>query len=161
MKYTKIIVTLTTIFFLAISNVCAQNAAKPVAIDVLKARENLLKETTQLNKLKIKLADLKANVQKQKQDLQKANDRSSKTAAESKSLSIKASANAGDQKLTKKASNAAKAAYKDARTAQKITSRLNANHKKIKSYESDIEKMRGKIEQMDQQLKFSENPTNQ
>lgn len=157
MKYKKILFALTTLFFLATSNAHAQNTVKPVAIDVLRAREDLLKETTKLNKLKIKLADLNEDIKEQEKDLEKANERSSKTAAESKSLSIKASANPGDHKLTKKASRSAKAAYKDARNAQKITSKLNSNTRKIKSYESDIEKLRAKIEQMDQQLKFSEN----
>ena len=161
MKYTRILFALIALFILATSSKShAQNAGKPVAIDVLKARENLLKETTKLNKLKIKLADLKAEVVKQEQELQKANDRSSKTAAESNLLSTKASANAGDQKLTQKASRAAKEAYNDARNAKKITSKLHSNNKKLKSYESDIEKLRAKIEQMDQQLNFSENPNN-
>jgi chromosome segregation ATPase len=161
MKYTKLLFAIAAVFIFATTNtVNAQNTVKPVAMDVLEARKDLLKETTKLNKLKIKLSDLQAKVKEQEKNLEKANDRSAKTAVESKVFSVKASANTGDGKLTNRASSAAKKSYNDARKAQKLTNTLNANNRKIKSYETDIEKLRTKIEKMDQQLKFSENTNN-
>lgn len=161
MKYTKLLFALAAVFiFTVTNNVNAQSTAKPVSIDVLKARKDLLRETTRLNKLKITLVDLQAKVKEQEKDLKNVNDRSTKTAVESKTLSVKAGANAGDKKLANRASRAAKSSYNDARKAQKLTNAVNTNRRKIKSYETDIEKLTIKIEKMDQQLKFSENINN-
>ena len=77
--------------------------------------------------------------------LNKANDQSTRSVVESKELSAKMSANAGDEKSAKKASRAAKTAYNDARKAQKLTVQLKSNKQKTSSLESDIEKSKAKI----------------
>lgn len=161
MKQIKIllITTITSLFILN-ANVNAQNKTTPVSMEVLTAREDLLKESTKLNKLKIKLSDSKEKVVGLEKDLEKANERSTKSAVDSKQLSIKASENAGDNRLANKASREAKSAYRDAKNAQKLANRLNSEQRKIKSYESDIEKLKAKIEMMDQQLKFIDTTRN-
>lgn len=157
MKYTKILTLIIVATFLFFNNVKAQNASKPVSIDVLKSREALLKETTNLNRLKIKLTNLNAEVSKFEAKLNKANERSIKSAEESKKLADKMSANPGDEKSAKRASKAAKSSYSDARKAQKLTDNLKSTKNKILGLESDIEKLKIKIAKMDEQLKFSEN----
>lgn len=52
----------------------AQEAPKPVSIEVLKTRDALLKETTKLNGLKIKLANAEAQTKKLEKDIVTAND---------------------------------------------------------------------------------------
>lgn len=155
MKHTKIITLLIVALFFFFGTANAQTKAQPVSIDVLKAREALLKETTNLNKLKIKLANSSAGIPKLEADVNKANDRSTKSAVESKELSTKMSANTGDGKAAQKASKAAKTAYNDARKAQKSTDKLKSAKQKIAGLESDIEKSKAKIAKMDEQLKFS------
>lgn len=155
MKYTRILSLVIVALFFFFSNANAQTPAQPVSIDVLKAREALLKETTNLNKLKIKLANASAGIPKLEADLNKANDRSTKSAVESKDLSTKMSANTGDGKAAQRASKAAKRAYSDARKAQKSTDKLKSAKQKIAGLESDIEKSKAKIAKMDEQLKFS------
>lgn len=155
MKYTKILSLLIVAIFFFFGSVKAQTTPQPVSIDVLKAREALLKETTNLNKLKIKLANSSAGIPKLEAELNKANDRSTKSAVESKELSTKMSANTGDGKAAQRASKAAKKAYSDARKAQKSTDKLKSAKQKIEGLESDIEKSKAKIAKMDEQLKFS------
>lgn len=139
------------------STVKAQDAANPLSIEVLKDREALLKENTNLNKLKIKLTNKQAEIPKLEEKISSANERSAKSAVESKNLSTKMNDNGSDQKLAKKASRAAKESYNDARKVQKLADELSATKQKISGLESDIEKLRLKIEKMDQQLKFTSN----
>lgn len=157
MKYTKNLSLFIIALFFFLGNVSAQTIPAPVSIDVLKAREALLKETTNLNKLKIKLANLNAALPKEEAQLKKANDQSTKSAVDSKELSAKMSANPGDGKAAQRASKSAKKAYSDARKAQKLTDKLKSSKQKIAVLESDIEKSRAKIAKMDEQLKFSGN----
>lgn len=156
MKYTKIIALFIVSMFFFFGAANAQTPVQPVSIDVLKAREALLKETTNLNKLKIKLANLTAEVPKIEAEMNMANEQSIKSAQESKKLADKMSENSGDDKAAKRASSAAKSSYKDARKAQKLTDKLKSTKKKMVDLEADIEKSKAKIAQMDGQLKFTE-----
>ena len=161
MKHNRILFLAISAIFLLIGSLKAQTTTtSPVGVDVLKAREALLKETTNLNKLKIKLANLNAEVPELEDKLNKANDRSTKSAIESKELSAKMSANTGDEKAAKKASRGAKTAYNDARKAQKLTEQLRSNKQKSSSLEAAIEKSKAKIAKMDEQLKFTDNLNN-
>lgn len=161
MKHNRILFLAISAIFLLMGSLKAQTTTtSPVGVDVLKAREALLKETTNLNKLKIKLANLNAEVPELEDKLNKANDRSTKSAVESKELSAKMSANAGDEKAAKKASRAAKTAYNDAKKAQKLTEQLRSNKQKSSSLEAAIEKSKAKIAKMDEQLKFTDNLNN-
>ena len=153
----KTVFAITLGLILVTGAVKAQQVAAPVSMEVLKAREALLKETTNLNKLKIRLSKISAEVPKLEKNISKANERSAKSAIVSKNLATKMNNNASDQKLAKKASSAAKTSYADARKAQKLAGELKSTKQRISSLESDIAKQKIKIEKMDQQLKFSSN----
>jgi chromosome segregation ATPase len=155
MKYTRILSLFIVVLSLFFGKANAQTVAQPVSIDVLKAREALLKETTNLNKLKIKFANSRAEIPKLEAEVNRANDRSTKSAVKSKELSTKMSANTGDGKAAQRASKSAKTAYNDARKAQKSTDKLKSAKQKIAGLESDIEKSKAKIAKMDEQLKFN------
>ena len=156
MKYTKMLtLAFTALLFFSI-NLKAQTTTQPVDMNVLKAREALLKETTNLNKLNIKLADLNAEIPILEADLNKASEKSARSADESKQLSAKMSSNVGDAKSAKKASKAAKDSYNDAKKTQQITDKLKSTKKKIMSLQADIEKSKAKIAMMDEQLKFTD-----
>ncbi|WP_379084780.1 hypothetical protein [Pedobacter sp. UC225_65] len=133
----------------------AQEAPKPVSIEVLKTRDALLKETTKLNGLKIKLANAEAQTKKLEKDIVTANDLVTRSTKESKEMSAKMIANAGDQKLAKKAKSAAKTSYNDTKKAHQLADNLKSNQKSIVSLKANIEKSKVKIAKMDQQLKFS------
>ncbi|KQB99751.1 hypothetical protein [Pedobacter sp. Hv1] len=154
-----LILGITTLFisFAGLSN--AQQAPKPVPVEVLKTREALLKETTKLNGLKIKLANAEAQTQKLEKNIATANERVVKSTKESKDLSAKMTANAGDQKVAKKAKSAAKSLYNDTKKAHQLADDLKSNQKNIASLKTSIEKLKVKIAKMDQQLKFSETKT--
>jgi hypothetical protein len=146
-------ITTLLISFTSLTN--AQEAPKPVAIEVLKTRDALLKETTKLNGLKIKLANAEAQTKKLEKDIVTANDRVNISTKESKEMSAKMIANAGDQKLAKKAKSAAKTSYNDTKKAHQLADNLRSNQKSIASLKTNIEKSKAKIAKMDQQLKFN------
>ena len=157
MKNTRILLGIfAMLFFASVAN-AQTNTTPPVSIDVLKTRASLLKETTNLNKLKIKLTELNTQMPKLEDDVARANERSAKSAVASKDAANKMNANTADKKLAKKASKAAKDSYSDARRAQKLTDNLLSTQQKINKLNADIEKLKVKIDKMDQQLKFSEN----
>ena len=146
-------ITTLLIAFTGLAN--AQEAPKPVSIEVLKTRDALLKETTKLNGLKIKLANAEAQTKKIEKDIVTANERVTRSTKESKEMSAKMIANAGDQKLAKKAKSAAKTSYNDTKKAHQLADDLKSNQKNIASLKTNIEKSKAKIAKMDQQLKFS------
>lgn len=135
----------------------AQADVKSDSLTVLKAKEALLKESTILNKLKVKEAKLVLEATKLEKKIADLNKDASKSAGESKSYAAKLSANPRDEKLSRKAKKASDTSYADAKKAQKISDQLKSNQKEIKSLNDAIEKQREKIKQMDLQLKFSTN----
>lgn len=155
MKHKPLLILGATALFLSFSSlVNAQQTAKTVPVEVLKAREAVLKETTKLNSLKIKLSKATEQNFKLVKEVAKANESAQKASAESKTLSAKMGANAGDQKLAKKAKNASKNAYDANKKAAQLTADIHANQKNIVSLQNNIEKSKAKIAKMDQQLKF-------
>lgn len=154
-----LVLGIATILVSFTSLVNAQVAPKPVPVEVLKTRDALLKETTKLNGLKIKLANAETKTKKLQKDIVTANDRVTKSTKESKEMSAKMTTNAGDQKLAKKAKSAAKASYNDTKKAHQLADELRSNNKSIESLKASIEKAKAKIAKMDQQLKFTEPKT--
>ncbi len=145
-------------FSLFTLTVKAQDAAKKDTINLLKTRQELLKQSALLNKLKLKLVNLELTQPKIDANLVDANERAAKSATESRDLASKMAANTGDEKAARNARRAARDSYSDTKKAEKMANSQQNNTKAITDLKKDIEKLEKKIAKMDEQLKFYEQP---
>src|SRR6476469_7718505 len=102
---------------------CSQKITNP-EIEKLENRQELLEETTLLNKYKLALEKETLREQKLKQQVEDANDEATKSANKAKDLSDRLSNNAGNGSLSSKKEIESKAAAKDAKKAKKLNNQL-------------------------------------
>ncbi|MCF3111952.1 hypothetical protein LL912_24400 [Niabella sp. CC-SYL272] len=121
------------------------------SIKTLKLHKEILKQTTELNKQKLNLADYQNKLVKLQTDLEKANKDAAKSAAESKDYAQKMAKNPGDEKLARKAKKAAKNSSSSHNKAEKLTSsvvsmqrNITKTSDKITDLEKKIATLRGK-----------------
>jgi chromosome segregation ATPase len=127
----------------------------------LEARETILALNTELNDLKIKLEKETLSLSSLQNDVEQANESSSKSAADAKRVSNDLSKNPGDLKLSSQANNAAKEAARDAKRATKLNDSLGKSNNKIKKYQKDIESKQAKLKDLETKIEFSPNTINQ
>ncbi|MDA9555011.1 hypothetical protein N9R54_02135 [Pelobium sp.] len=139
---------------------CAPKLTSP-NLTKLQGREAVLALNTELNNLKLALEKENLRLSSLQNDVNKANDDASKSAAEAKELSDKLSSNPGDLKLSSKANKAAKEAARDAKKAAKLNDALGKSNGKIKEYQKDIEEAESKIKDLESKIEFVPNTTNQ
>ncbi|MCD2425632.1 hypothetical protein LQ567_22805 [Niabella pedocola] len=132
-------------FMLAATSFTQAQSVSADSIKALKLHKEILKQTTELNKQKLNLADYQNKLVKLQSDLEKANKDAAKSAAESKDYSQKMAKNPGDEKLARKAKKAAKSASSSNNKAEKLTSGVASTQRNINKTSDKISDLEKKI----------------
>ena len=147
------------LYFFAIALImwaCSSKVQNP-EIQKLEDRKELLKQTTKLNNLKLDLEKELEKVNDYTLQVEKANEKSAKTAKEAKALSDDIKGKPGDLKLASKLDKASKKAANDAKSASKLNDKLGKSNNKVKSLQKEITKIESSLSELEKRIDFVPN----
>lgn len=158
MKYmiTKRIKPIIALAAICLFVACSPKVQNP-EIQKLKDRQNLLKETTKLNNLKLDLENELIKVNQYSKQVEALNEKSLKSANTAKSAANNLNSKPGSTKLSNKANKAAKSAAKDANKARKVNNALGKSNNKVKSLQKDIKKSEERLSELNKRIDFVPN----
>jgi chromosome segregation ATPase len=141
MKTLKFTLIFASLLFVSIA-VQAQKIEQD-SIKKLMIHKEYLKIATEINDLKIKLANEVNTGVSLQDDITNAMRKAESTASTSKTLAVKS--DVSSDRSIKKAANAAEKAAKSAKEVQSLNDKLNKSNKKVDGYKADINKLEVKI----------------
>ncbi|ADY53986.1 hypothetical protein Pedsa_3452 [Pseudopedobacter saltans DSM 12145] len=142
--------------FVLMTWACSSKVQNP-EIQKLENRQNLLKQTTKLNNLKLDLEKELVKVNDYTIKVEAANDKAAKSAKTAKSLSEDIKANPGDLKLASKMNRASKKAASDAKSASQLNDKLGKSNAKVKSLQKEIAKVESTLAELEKRIDFVPN----
>ncbi|MBU0695661.1 MAG: hypothetical protein KKE39_03925 [Bacteroidetes bacterium] len=155
--FTKGVQFIGLIIFIALTMSACSNKINNPKIDRLESQQALLALNTHLNEVNLKLERTTLKNESLINDIDKANQDASASAAYAKKLSDQLSSDPGNQKLAKKASKAANKAARDAKKASKLNVEFGDTAEMLKMYKEEIASTQDKLKALKSKIEFMPN----
>ena len=126
-------------------------------IDKFEMQQQVLKKTTELNNLKLKLERELLENKELISKVENINKDATASADDAKSQAVRVSGNPGDAGISRKADIAAKKAAKDASRGRELNSDLEKSGKEIKDLEKKIRELEIEVNDMKAKIEFVPN----